>query len=289
VDAFAAGLLCRTLDPLHSVSYFLPEADEKFAALGMDSRMRYFASRSAPMGAVTAGVVAATFYNFNPELVAASIPAAWEVAPPSAVTRVRYEVNEAALPRVLGGRLAESAELARGSVILRRVAESIPHGDGRPLYAAHAELPWPDSAYGQLWHAQTLLREYRGDGHIAALVAHEIGGLEALITHSASGIGFTNDFARERRGWSTDQWDAAVDRLRARGLLDDTGALSLAGNELRSRIEDLTDDLAYPPWRTIPDDDAEELRALAKVVREAVLSAGHIPSAGLAARFGAHR
>ncbi|HZA09865.1 SCO6745 family protein [Mycobacterium sp.] len=289
MDAFSAGLLCRTIDPFHSASYFVPETEEKFGALGMDNRMRYFASRSAPMGAVSAGVVAATFYNFNPELVAAKIPAAWQIASPAAVTRMRYEIVEEAMPRVLGEQLAGSSELARGAVILRRAAESIPDGDGRPLYAAHAELPWPQSVCGQLWHAVTLLREYRGDGHIAALIAHELGGLEALITHSAAGIGFTNDFARRLRGWSAEQWDAGVDRLRDRGLLDAAGKLTPLGDDVRSRIEDLTDDLAYQPWRTIPDDQADELRRLARAVRAAVLSAGVLPAAGLGPRFGEHR
>jgi hypothetical protein len=282
-------MLIRTLDPLHSVANFVPEANEKFGALSMDSRMRYFASRSAPMGAVTAAVVAAAFYNFNPRVVAASIPAAWRVASPSTVTRVRYEVVEQALPRVLGAELADSPELGRTTDILRRAAETIPTGDGRPLYAAHAELPWPATACGQLWHAITLLREYRGDGHIGALLTRELTGLQALITHSATGIGFTNQFARRLRGWSNEEWDAAVEGLQDRGLLDASGALTPSGTELRDRIEDLTDDLAYPPWRTIPDDQAEEVGRLAKVLREAVLAAGYLPSTGFGARFGASR
>jgi hypothetical protein len=94
MDAFSAGRLTRTLDPVHSVAYFLPAATERFGALGMQGRTSYFAMRSAPMGAVVAGVAAATFYNFNPELVAASIPAAWQMAPPETVTRIRYEIVE---------------------------------------------------------------------------------------------------------------------------------------------------------------------------------------------------
>jgi hypothetical protein len=134
-----------------------------------------------------------------------------------------------------------------------------------------------------------LLREYRGDGHIAALVTHGLGGLEALITHCATGIGFTNEFARRLRGWSDEQWDAAVDGLRARGLMDGRGELTPAGEQLRSRIEDLTDELAYAPWRSIPDDQAEAVGRLAKVVRETVMASGVLPTSGFGARFGAHR
>jgi hypothetical protein len=288
VDAFAAGLLSRTLDPIHSVSYFVPEVAEKFGALGMQGRMPYFAVRSAPMGAVSAATVTATFYNFSPALVASVIPAAWKLAPPSRVTEVRYEIVEDVIPRVLGD-LATSAEVERGAATLRRAAESIRDSAGRPLYAAHAELPWPDSPVGQLWHAQALLREYRGDGHIAALVSHELGGLEALVSHSATGIGFKNEFARVLRGWSEDEWAAAVTRLKERGVLDGGGELTPMGTDLRARIEDLTDDLAYPPWRTLSDDEAAELSGLAKAIREVVVSSGSLPSGGFGARWGEHR
>ena len=190
MDAFSAGQLSRSLDRLHSTIYFVPEAGEMFGKLGLPPRMQYFASRSAPMGAVTAKVVAASFYNFNPELIARAIPAAWDVASPDAVTRVRYEIVHAALPKILGEQRIRSPEFAHYAAIVRRTAEAIPNADGRPLYAGHAELDWPDTPYAQLWHAITLLREYRGDGHIAALVTHGLNGIEALITHIATGTGF---------------------------------------------------------------------------------------------------
>ena len=289
MDALAAGQLSRALDALHSVMYFVPDANEKFGPLGMDARMQYFASRSAPMGAVTAKVVAATFYNFNPEVVAASIPAAWELASPATVTRLRYEIVDAAMPRVLGEELAHSPEVARGAVMLRRAAEAIPNADGRPLYAGHAELDWPDAPYGQLWHAITLLREYRGDGHIAALVTHRLGGLEALITHIATGIGFTAEFGRRLRGWSREQWAAGVEGLRARGLLDDDGELTEHGAKLRSAIEDLTDQLAHAPWQTLSDEQAWELTGLARDIRDAVRAAGRFPAGAFGPRYGQHR
>ena len=242
MDAFSAGQLSRSLDRLHSTIYFVPEAGEMFGKLGLPPRMQYFASRSAPMGAVTAKIVAATFYNFNPELIARAIPAAWDVASPEAVTRVRYEIVDAALPKILGEERIRSPEFAHSAAIVRRTAEAIPNADGRPLYAGHAELDWPDAPYAQLWHAITLLREYRGDGHIAALVTRGLNGIEALITHIATGTGFDPEFGRRLRGWSQEQWDSAVIGLEERGLLDDAGQLTTAGNDLRSKVEDLTDD-----------------------------------------------
>lgn len=289
MDALAAGKLTRSLDALHAVVYFAPEANDKFGELGLDFTAHYFASRSAPMGAVAANVVAATFYNFSPKLVASVIPAAWESASPSAVTRVRYDVVETALPRVLGTELSGSADLVRAAELLRRVAESIPNADGRPLYAGHAELPWPDNPVVGLWHAITLLREYRGDGHIAALVTNRLSGLDALITHTATGIGLSTDFARRLRGWSSDEWNAATEDLVSRGIMRGAGELTSAGTDLRSGIENLTDELGYPPWRALPDGRADELVGLAKVIREAVQAAGVLPAPALGPRHGQHR
>jgi hypothetical protein len=181
VDGFSAGQLSRALG-------FAPDAGEKFSEIGLQNqRQQYFASRSAPMGAVTAKVVAATSHNFSPELIAKAIPAAWEIAPPAALTRVRYEAVDTLMPKILGEELLKSPEFAHSVGIVRRTAESIPTAAGRSLYAGHAELAWPQEHHGQLWHAITLLREYRGDGHIAALLIHGLSGIEALITHIATG------------------------------------------------------------------------------------------------------
>lgn len=288
MDAFTAGRLTRSLDALHSAVYFVPEANEKFGELGMDFRTHYFAGRSAAMGAVSAYVVAATFYNFNPRLVASAIPTAWELASPATVTRVRYEIVETALPRVLGEKLTQSTELAHAAALLRQVAESVPEPAGRPLYAGHAELPWPTAPITQLWHAITLLREYRGDGHIAALVCNGLSGLEALISHTATGIGFNADYARRMRGWSQDEWDSAAEGLMSRGILGE-GGLTAAGSELRCSIEDLTDDLGFPPWRSLPPDQADELIRFAAVIREAVQAAGVFPSGAFGPRHGQPR
>jgi hypothetical protein len=289
MDAFAAGQLTRSLDAVHSVSYFAPAAAEKFGALGMPGRMGYFAARSAPMGAVGANVVTATFFNFSPDLISSCIPAAWQLAAPETVNRARYEVVDEALPQLLGAELAHSAEVARAAALLRRVAEAIPSADGRPLYAGHAELDWPAEPYGQLWHAITLLREYRGDGHIAVLVGEGLTGLESLITHIATGIGFDPEFGRWLRGWTREQWDAAVDGLRERGLLDADSVLTQSGVDLRTVIEDRTDDLAYAPWRTLSEDEAGELVRTAATLRAAVQAAKVFPEGAFGPRHGQHR
>src|SRR5690606_39515853 len=72
------------------------------------------------------------------------------------------------------GEAAEAPELIELAALVREAAELCPP-EGRPLFAAHADLPWPDGPVAAVWHGATLLREFRGDGHVAALVAEEIG------------------------------------------------------------------------------------------------------------------
>ena len=237
----------RAIEPLHAHMYFAPEHDEGFSALGLKpGRMSYFAGRAAPMGAVGAGVVTATFYNFSPSLVAHMIPRAWTLASPEQVVEARWEVARRSLTRLLGDEAIESAEFAELAGLLREACDALTP-EGRPLYAGHADLPWPNHPLLDLWHAATLLREYRGDGHIAALLHADLNGLEALITHTATGRGFTLPAAKATRGWSEEEWAAESAALAERGLLDDDG-LTPEGKDLRARIEAETDVLSADPW-----------------------------------------
>lgn len=290
MDAQDAGRIARSLELLHSLSYFVPEVDEEFAAAGLDpGRMGYFAGRAAPMGAVRAGVVTAAFYNFNPELVAGVIPRAWELAAPDTIVEARYRGVERAYARLLGADVVASAEMTEAAELASIAARSVPGVEGRPLYAGYAELEWPRTPHLILWHALTLLREYRGDGHIAALQTAGLSGLEALITHTATGIGFQQKFALTRRGWSRGQWDEAVAGLRDRELLDARGALTEDGRQLRELVEDLTDDLALAAWAGLGAAGAERLAELATPWRDAVVAAGVFPVEVFGPRFGQTR
>src|SRR3954464_13039840 len=159
----------RYLEPLHTLVYFVPEGSERYAALGIKGGMRgYFASRSAAFGQVPAEVVIATFYNFAPAQVRTAIPSVWETSTPAEMLAARIDVADTALRRLLGDEVTDGEEMAEAAALAREATP--PTGIvGRPLYAGHAALPWPDPAHLQLWHAATLLREHRGDGHIAAL------------------------------------------------------------------------------------------------------------------------
>src|SRR5436189_292652 len=47
--------------------------------------------------------------------------------------------------------------------------------------AALRAVPVPGDVVTRMFHAASLLREHRGDGHIAALIAEGVGGLEAHV------------------------------------------------------------------------------------------------------------
>ncbi|WP_332843762.1 SCO6745 family protein [Actinomycetospora lemnae] len=270
-NADAAALLAR-LEPLHSMIYFVPETGEEMAELGITRGAdQYFAQRSAPMGPVGPGVVTATFFNFNPARVARSVPAVWSLAAPADVVNARLRGADRALRRLLGG-AASSAAVTRASELLRKACEGAAPED-RPLYAAHADLPWPEEPHLALWHGVTLLREHRGDAHLHALVSAGLSGLEALVTHVATGRGFTVEFAQRNRGWSPEQWAEASAGLAERGLLDADGGLTEAGTALRAEVEDHTTRMSLGPWRHLGAEGAAELAETSRPLSKAVLPA----------------
>jgi hypothetical protein len=267
----------NALNPLHSAFYFAPEHDERFTAIGLErGSMAYFAGRAAPMGAVGTGVVTATFYNFNPALVARHIPRAWQLASPERVLATRLEITDAYLRRLLGSEAIASPQLREAAELALRATEAC-EGPARPLYAGNADLPVPDAPHLALWHATTLLREHRGDGHLIALGEAELDGLEALVTHTATGKGFTPYFFQATRGWSAQEWAAAEDRLRERGVLDAEGDLTDTGAELRRGVEEDTDRLGFAPYRHLGADRAARLAELVAPFTQAVLAGDAIP------------
>jgi hypothetical protein len=216
--------------------------------------------------------VTATFHNFHPGLVARAVPDVWAVAPPGRFLAVRVETVTAALRRLLGP-LADAAAVGEAAELARAAALAAPTA-GRPLAAANAALPWPDEPLSVLWHAQTLLREFRGDGHVAALLVAGLDPVETLVLFAA-GTGLDGDWLRQRRGWPEDDWAAARARLAGRGLLGEAG-LTDAGRALRAEVEAHTDALADAPWRAIGDAAAERLVTLAAPLTAAVVDGGGI-------------
>ena len=255
-----ARRMLRTLEPYHAIAYFAPEPQAACTELGTRGFwMSYFAQRAAPLGAAPPEVVAALFYNFAPRLVARAVPDVWAVAPPGTYLRVRLAAVDAALRRVLGADVLASPEVAEAAELARAAAAAAPRA-GRALGAANAALPWPEPPHLVLWHAQTVLRELRGDGHVAVLLATGLDPVECSALLGAD-LGMDPDGLRVRRGWTEHEWADGVGRLAERGLVDGTG-LTTDGRALRAEVERRTDALADPAWAALGADRTERLREL---------------------------
>ncbi|WP_108932608.1 SCO6745 family protein [Streptomyces ardesiacus] len=278
IDARAGRRCHNALNSLHSTHYFSPDLGRELGALGItEARAVNFAVRAAALGPVGAGTVTAAFYNYKHGLVARHVPAVWEKVTPEQVLAARLRAVDATLRRLLGEEAVASPEMAEAAELALRAAEGCSRG-ARPLYAAHADLPVPDAPHLALWHAATLLREHRGDGHLAALLTAGLDGLEALVTHTATGRGLAPKWVFTTRGWTREEWDAAAGRLRGRGLVDAAGELTEEGTALREGIERETDRLDAGPYAHLGADGVARLTELGSAFARTAIGAGAFPA-----------
>ncbi|GAA4028806.1 hypothetical protein GCM10022247_62310 [Allokutzneria multivorans] len=248
----AARRLWPLFENYHVVTYFTPES--RAAADGLGCRggwMGYFAQRAAPFGEASPELVTATFYSFPPTMVHRALPDAWALADAETFLATRLAGVDGALRRLLGEDVLSGSVMAELAELGRAAATAAPI-TGRPLAAANASLPWPEQPHLALWHATTILRESRGDGHIATLVAAGLDPCEALVIYAADHE-MTGEAMRGFRRWTEQQWQEAVDRLTERGLVDG-GELTAAGRQVRAWCEERTDDGAILPWLAIGED-----------------------------------
>jgi hypothetical protein len=274
-DAGLARRLWSRLEPIHVVTYFSPEARAALSAAGYQGFwMGYFAGRAAPMGPVGAEAVFATFYNFSIAHVSRAIPDAWTFAPPRAALQARQRGAAAALQRAFARNdLAEAVGTAAG--LARAAAESAPM-EGRALFAANRALPWPEEPTAALWHACTLLREHRGDGHVAALTAAGIGGREANVLQAAAGI-VPRDVFEVARHYDDAEWESVSATLIDRGLVGPGGKLTARGKDVKDDVEDRTDSTALTAYDSLADDQLQRLLDTLAPLARAVIATGDIP------------
>jgi hypothetical protein len=275
----AARRMWALFEPVHVVTYFSAEGRGAFEAAGLRGFWRgYFAGRAAPLGRTDAAPVIASFFVFAPAMVSRAIPAVWDLAAPAAVLAARQAGAAAAVGRLLGLPSARPvpAEVRAAADGLLAAATGLEQA-GRPLAAANIALPVPEEPLARLWHAATLLREHRGDGHVAALVAAGLDGVEALLLRigteqAVPGGHVAASWGREQmqpaRGWTDAEWDAAAARLADRGLLD-RAAATPAGVALHRDIEHATDRAATRPWAQLGGQRTADLVALLAPVSRA--------------------
>ncbi|MFG1607670.1 hypothetical protein [Actinoplanes sp. NPDC049265] len=269
----SARLAWRVTEPLHAMIYFAPEAFGRFAELGLSPIEGYFASRGGVFGVTGPGPIIATFYNFNPRLVRRAVPAIWERTTPAAALAAQMDAAGEALRRGLGDETVAGPEVAEAAELAGRAAEgACEFPQGRPLFAAHIGMPWPDEPHLRLFHAQRLLREFRGDGHVSALLQAGISGVESNVLQVTAGRS-PRVFLQTTRGWRDEDWDAAVDSLRTRGWVD-AESLTDAGRDKLAELEAVTDRLAEPGWAVLTEAERLRLAELTRPLSRTIVKAG---------------
>ena len=245
-----------------------PENQAICNKLGLgDHRMSYYATRSAPLGRVGAEVVSATFYHHSVDMVSPAIPLAWSIASPERIVAARFAAVDEALRRLLSHqiespKIIEAVELVRGAMSGCSIA-------GRPLFAAHAALPWPSEPHVALWHGLNLFREHRGGGHIIAVMAARLTPNQAApILTAATGEARNSRSAR----WPDEIWDQTVADLQQTGWLDDAGLLTDEGLAARTRIEDETDDLSLGLWLQLGKERTQRLWTILNGLLQVILN-----------------
>lgn len=256
-------------ESVHAVTYFAPEARASYEAAGLRGYWRgYFAGRAAPLGPVPAETVTALFFGFAPAMVARAIPSIWSLTSPEDALRARsrgaVETLRRLFAQVDADTVAQAADL---------IEVAVAHADlsGRALGAANLAVPAADEPLARLWQATTTLRELRGDGHVAALVAAGLNGCQAVALRCAIDGG--TDVVLPHRGWTEEQWSAALADLVGRGLVAEGGAATVEGRALYERVEQATDRAASGPWRGLGEEAGARLAALLTPLARAARSA----------------
>src|SRR4051794_29324529 len=266
-----ARRMFELVEPIGAIPYSAHEPNEAMFALGFTNYWdTYFAGRAAALGFVPAEVVDALFYNFAPGEVARHIPKVWRTTTPESAIAARQLGCVNALRRILGDHV-DSPHFARATELLINAATSAPV-HGRPMYAALCALPIPDEVVARLFHAASLLREHRGDGHIAALMVEGIGGLEAHVLLALDMNMPAEKFGRIHH-LPAPLLAAVIDGMRDRGLIGEDGWLSEAGRAVKQRVEAFTDDLAAKPYESLTPDESRELVATLEPLAARLLAA----------------
>jgi hypothetical protein len=227
------------IEPIATICYWSEPAYDAYAALGLDFLQGYVWSRGCVLGEPDGSVVAAAFGVFEPGLIGQLYDAARAAAGLADIRAAREAGAVTALRTVLGA----PEQVAEVTGALRRAAEAMDTA-GRPLFAGLAGMPWPADELGRLWHACAMLRELRGDSHLAACMAAGLTGLEANILTELQ-VGWPLHSYTATRGWPPEAMNLATISLRERGLIGDD-ALTGAGASLRADIEEATDRQLVP-------------------------------------------
>jgi hypothetical protein len=256
-----ARRIWQVVEPIASSIYFVPEVHRAYEALGFDGPSRvqggiefpdmlaYFTSRGACLGPNVSGhLVASAFGVFKRPMVVDAVARGWARTDQPSILAARLEGATTALTRMLG----ESPDgLSWATEVLTRMGTQA-NGEGRALYSGLLSLGFPDDPMGAFWRAADIVREHRGDSHIAAWIDQDLDACEiGVLTDPWRGQPLKS-WVRSR-GWTEDELDAAIERLRGRGYLSADG-ITPAGWALREDIEQATDAMEGRVVASLGDD-----------------------------------
>ena len=270
------------IEVIHDVVYFGDDIRERFDAIGLKGWwMAYFAHRSAALGTPDPRTVTALFHGFAPRLVERALPDAWSLADRDEILATRLRLAVDRLTPCVDPAAVET-DIARIAKDLEAIVDGLDFA-GRALAAAHANLPRPSDPIERLWWAATVLREYRGDSHVAILVAAGLDGSAANALAVADGRAPATQ--QQARGWTDDEWMAAYEHLRRRAWTTEYGEITDAGKAARAQIEDATDRVSSACF-----DEEMQARAITTEpvlvdLARAINSAGAIPFPNPTATF----
>lgn len=273
MDMKAVREVSLTINAAHLFIYFIPEAPEEAAELGVtEDGPQYFAFRSAPMGPVPWQVTLAAFYTFSPRSVQA-MTGVWDIATPQQWQAARLAAVRRAVQRV-GVKLTPD-QIAEARSLIDPIVARADYA-GKTMAAANASIPLPADPLVALWQQITVLREWRGDAHFTVLAAHDIGPCDCNVLQTATGH-FPEAIARATRLWSDEEVAAATARLAARGWLNTDGTATDAGIAAREQIETETDEHCAALWTPIGDANVRRLTSLILPIHDAFTEAGTYP------------
>lgn len=242
-----ARALRDAMEPIATICFWAEPAYDRYAGRGLDFLEGYVWGRACVLGEPAATVVASAFGVFEPSVVIGLYDSGRAKCPLAEMRTTKEAGAVEALRHVFGDPdgLADAVEMLRSGIA---AADS----SGRPMHAGLMSMDWPADPVGRLWHACTILREHRGDGHIAAYVAAGLSGLEAnLLTELV--VGWEPLAYTASRGWSPEAMHAGTAGLARQGLATN-GTPTAAGQQLREQIEATTDRLMQPVTDAIGPD-----------------------------------
>lgn len=266
--------LRNVCEPIAANVYFAPEAHHRYTALGLTGMSGYFCSRGASLGQPSGLVVASAFGVFSPAIVVPAVGEGWSKTDPASLLIARYDGAISSLRRLLGE--PPERDILRAVELLQRGMADAEHA-GHPLYSGLRSLPWPDEPIGQLWRACDLVREHRGDSHIAVWTRAGVRPVEIQLMMELE-LGIPLKTYSRTRGWTTEQMDTAIEGMRAKGWMQGD-AFSPEGKAFRARIEAETDAMETPIVETIGEDFDELIGLLApwaaSIVRVGIAGGGY--------------